>query len=141
MLWNCWHAEVSKLDSRFGKSELLEVWTHFLCSQHCLVLHRTVLLSACQTGVGKATNGEGVYGLRRAFVMAGAQSQLISLWSVDDLGTKELMVKYYGRLIKNEGRSQALRQTQLEMLKSQKYQHPFYWAAFIPSGDWTSAKF
>jgi CHAT domain-containing protein len=79
--------------------------------------------------------------LRRAFVMAGTQSQLISLWNVDDLGTKELMVKYYGRLIKNEGRSEALRQTQLEMLNSQKYQHPFYWAAFIPSGDWTPAKF
>jgi CHAT domain-containing protein/Tfp pilus assembly protein PilF len=102
---------------------------------------KLVVLSACQTGVGKATNGEGVYGLRRAFVMAGAQSQLISLWDVSDEGTKELMVKYYGRFIKNEGRSEALRQTQLEMLKSQKYQHPFYWAAFIPSGDWTPAKF
>ncbi|MUG93460.1 CHAT domain-containing protein [Scytonema sp. UIC 10036] len=101
---------------------------------------KLVVLSACQTGVGKATNGEGVYGLRRAFVMAGTQSQLISLWDVSDLGTKELMVKYYRQLIKNEGRSEALRQTQLEMLKSQQYQHPFYWAAFIPSGDWTSAK-
>ncbi len=91
--------------------------------------------------MGKATNGEGVYGLRRAFVMAGAQSQLISLWDVSDLGTKELMVKYYGQLIKNEGRSEALRQAQLEMLKSQQHQHPFFWAAFIPSGDWTPAKF
>jgi CHAT domain-containing protein/Flp pilus assembly protein TadD len=102
---------------------------------------KLVVLSACQTGVGKATNGEGVYGLRRAFAIAGAQSQLISLWDVSDEGTKELMVKYYGRLIKSEGRSEALRQTQLEMLQSQKYQHPFYWAAFIPSGDWTPTKF
>ncbi|NER24901.1 MAG: tetratricopeptide repeat protein [Symploca sp. SIO1C2] len=97
---------------------------------------KLVVLSACETGVGDIANGEGVYGLRRALVMAGAESQLFSLWKVDDTGTKDLMVKYYQRLLKNEGRSQALRQTQLEMLRSQNYQHPYYWAAFIPSGDW-----
>ncbi|NEP58326.1 MAG: CHAT domain-containing protein, partial [Symploca sp. SIO2G7] len=98
---------------------------------------KLVVLSACETGVGDIANGEGVYGLRRALVMAGAESQLFSLWKVDDTGTKDLMVKYYQRLLNNEGRSQALRQTQLEMLRSQNYQHPYYWAAFIPSGDWT----
>ncbi|NES22511.1 MAG: CHAT domain-containing protein, partial [Symploca sp. SIO3E6] len=98
---------------------------------------KLVVLSACETGVGDIANGEGVYGLRRALVMAGAESQLFSLWKVDDTGTKDLMVKYYQRLLNNEGRSQALRQTQLEMLQSQNYQHPYYWAAFIPSGDWT----
>jgi len=97
---------------------------------------KLVVLSACETGVGDIANGEGVYGLRRALVMAGAESQLFSLWKVDDTGTKDLMVKYYQRLLNNEGRSQALRQTQLEMLRSQNYQHPYYWAAFIPSGDW-----
>ena len=97
---------------------------------------KLVVLSACETGVGDVANGEGVYGLRRALVMAGAESQLFSLWKVDDTGTKDLMVKYYQRLLNNEGRSQALRQTQLEMLRSQKYQHPYYWAAFIPSGEW-----
>ena len=86
--------------------------------------------------MGDVANGEGVYGLRRALVMAGAESQLFSLWRVDDTGTKDLMVKYYQRLLNNEGRSQALRQTQLEMLRSHKYQQPYYWAAFIPSGDW-----
>ncbi|NEP60973.1 MAG: tetratricopeptide repeat protein [Symploca sp. SIO2G7] len=98
---------------------------------------KLVVLSACETGVGDIANGEGVYGLRRALVMAGAESQLFSLWKVDDTGTKDLMVKYYQRLLNNEGRSQALRQTQLEMLRNQNYQHPYYWAAFIPSGDWT----
>ncbi len=98
---------------------------------------KLVVLSACETGVGDIANGEGVYGLRRALVMAGADSQLFSLWKVDDTGTKDLMVKYYQRLLNNEGRSQALRQTQLEMLRNQNYQHPYYWAAFIPSGDWT----
>ena len=97
---------------------------------------KLVVLSACQTGVGDAENGEGVYGLRRALVIAGAESQLMSLWSVSDEGTKELMVKYYTRLLRNEGRSEALRQVQLEMLKNKQLQHPYFWSAFIPSGDW-----
>ncbi|MEM9907919.1 MAG: tetratricopeptide repeat protein, partial [Cyanobacteria bacterium P01_D01_bin.44] len=97
-----------------------------------------VVLSACETGVGEARNGEGVYGLRRAFVMAGAQTQVLSLWRVDDIGTKELMVGYYQRLEDNQGRSAALRDVQLAMLNSDEYSHPYYWAAFIPSGDWRS---
>lgn len=99
-----------------------------------------VVLSACETGVGDVANGEGVYGLRRAFVMAGAESQLISLWKVDDNGTKELMVKYYDKLLAKAGRSEALRQTQLEFLKNPNYNHPYYWAAFIPSGDWRAIR-
>ncbi|MGF1602811.1 MAG: CHAT domain-containing protein, partial [Thermosynechococcaceae cyanobacterium] len=99
-----------------------------------------VVLSACETGLGDIANGEGVYGLRRAFVMAGAKSQVLSLWKVDDNGTKDLMVKYYQRLLNKEGRGEALRKTQLEMLKGQQYQHPYYWAAFIPSGDWRPIK-
>ena len=79
--------------------------------------------------------------MRRALVIAGSESQLISLWKVSDDATKDLMVAYYGRLIKGEGRSEALRQIQLEMLKSENYQHPFYWASFIISGDWTPMEF
>lgn len=99
---------------------------------------KLVVLSACETGLGDVANGEGVYGLRRALAIAGTESQLISLWKVDDFGTKDLMMSYYQRLMNNIGRSQALRQTQLEMLNSDTYQHPYYWAAFIPSGDWTA---
>jgi CHAT domain-containing protein len=95
-----------------------------------------VVLSACETGLGDVANGDGVYGLRRALAVAGTESQLISLWAVSDFGTKDLMVSYYKRLMANVERSQALRQTQLEMLQNPQYQHPFYWAAFIPSGDW-----
>jgi CHAT domain-containing protein len=98
---------------------------------------KLVVLSACETGVGAVNNGEGVYGLRRAFTIAGAESQVMSLWKVSDEGTKDLMVSYYQRLLENEGRSEALRQVQLEMLRSQQYQHPYFWASFIPSGDWT----
>jgi CHAT domain-containing protein len=96
-----------------------------------------VVLSACQTGLGDIQNGEGVYGLRRALAIAGSESQLMSLWAVNDYSTNTLMVNYYKRLMNNVGRSEALRQTQLEMLANSTYQHPYYWAAFIPSGDWT----
>ena len=95
-----------------------------------------VVLSACDTGLGDVANGEGVYGLRRAFVMAGAESQLISLWKVSDAGTAALMTDYYQRLLAKQGRSDALRQTQLAFLRSDQYQHPYYWAAFIAAGDW-----
>ncbi|MFH7245095.1 MAG: tetratricopeptide repeat protein [Spirulina sp.] len=97
---------------------------------------RLVVLSACETGVGQVANGEGVYGLRRAFVMAGAESQLMSLWKVDDLGTAELMQRYYQRLQNGEGRSESLRQVQLEFIADPDYQHPYYWASFIFSGEW-----
>ncbi|WP_324616405.1 tetratricopeptide repeat protein [Lusitaniella coriacea] len=97
-----------------------------------------VVLSACETGLGEIANGEGVYGLRRALVMAGAESQAISLWKVSDEGTKNLMARYYQRLLRGEGRSEALRQVQLEMLQGEEYSHPFFWGAFIPSGAWTA---
>jgi CHAT domain-containing protein/Tfp pilus assembly protein PilF len=99
-----------------------------------------VVLSACDTGLGGISPGEGVYGFRRAFAIAGSQSQVISLWKVDDQGTKDLMVKYYQRLLDGKiGRTEALRQTQLEMLRGEageKYTHPYFWASFIPSGNW-----
>lgn len=98
---------------------------------------KLVVLSACETGVGEVYIGEGVFGLRRALVIAGSESQVMSLWKVDDLATKDLMVKYYRQLISNTGRSEALRQAQLAMLTDRKGSHPYYWASFIPSGDWT----
>jgi CHAT domain-containing protein len=95
-----------------------------------------VVLSACETGVGEVQNGEGVYGLRRALVLAGAETQVTSLWKVADEATKDLMVDYYQRLLKGEGRSEALRNAQLAMMKSKDRSHPYYWAAFVLIGDW-----
>ena len=96
-----------------------------------------VVLSACETGLGAVENGEGVYGLRRTFAIAGAQSQLMSLWQVDDAGTSELMQLYYENLMVNkQGRSEALRNAQLEMMNTGTYAHPYYWSSFIFSGDW-----
>ncbi|MGB6015800.1 MAG: CHAT domain-containing protein [Nodosilinea sp.] len=96
-----------------------------------------VVLSACDTGIGTIASGEGVYGLRRAFAMAGAETQLMSLWQVDDFGTQSLMARYYENLIDGMGRSDALRATQLAMIESdQAYSQSYYWAAFIVAGDW-----
>ncbi len=97
---------------------------------------KLVVLSACETGVGEVRNGEGVYGLRRALVIAGAESQVISLWKVDDEATRDLMVAYYKKLKHGDGRSQALREAQLKLVRHKKTEHPFYWASFIPSGRW-----
>ncbi len=96
-----------------------------------------VVLSACETGLGATSDGDGVYGLRRAFTIAGAESQLMSLWQVDDTSTSELMQIYYENLMnKNQGRSEALRSAQLELLNTGTYAHPYYWSSFIFSGDW-----
>jgi CHAT domain-containing protein len=99
---------------------------------------KLVVLSACDTGVGKVVSGDGVYGLRRALVLAGSESQMMSLWPVSDTGTRELMIEYYKRLKAGEGRSEALRRVQLKMLASKNRNHPFYWASFIQSGEWAN---
>jgi CHAT domain-containing protein/Tfp pilus assembly protein PilF len=100
---------------------------------------KLVVLSACDTGVGEVKNGEGVQGLRRALVLAGSESQVMSLWPVADEATKDLMIPYYKALQQGEGRSEGLRQVQLRMLRGPKdRRHPFYWAAFIQSGEWAN---
>jgi CHAT domain-containing protein/Tfp pilus assembly protein PilF len=97
-----------------------------------------VVLSACDTGVGEIRNGEGVFGLRRALVLAGSESQLISLWPVSDLATRDLMIDYYKALKAGQGRGDGLRQVQLKMLANNKFNHPYFWASFIQSGAWAS---
>jgi len=99
---------------------------------------KLVVLSACDTGVGEVKNGEGVYGLRRAFVLAGSETQVMSLWPVSDDATRGLMVEYYKGLLLGRGRSDALRTVQLEMILSKDRQHPYYWASFIQSGEWAN---
>jgi len=97
---------------------------------------RLVTLSACDTGLGDVRNGEGVYGLRRAFVLAGAETIVMSLWPVSDYVTREMMRRYYRGLKQGLGRGEALRQAQLAMLAQRERRHPFYWASFIQAGDW-----
>jgi CHAT domain-containing protein len=121
-----------------------------------------VVLSACDTGLGKAAGGEGLLGIQRAFQVAGAQSTIASLWKVDDLWTQKLMTLLYrNALEKNQPYLDALRNAQLEILgelrRGQSSQYvedegprgadapegsagasgsPYYWAAFTLSGDW-----
>lgn len=102
---------------------------------------RLVVLSACETGVGETEVGEGVYGLRRALVVAGSESQLMSLWKVDDEETKRLMIAFYADLKAGAGRAAALRKVQLAMLAGKETQHPYFWAAFIASGAWSPMSF
>ena len=98
-----------------------------------------VMLSACETGLGKERRGEGVMGLTRAFMYAGAPTVGVSLWSVADKSTADLMTDFYKRLLstgENTTSSSALRGAQLAMISGKKYSAPFYWAPFVLVGDW-----
>ena len=77
-----------------------------------------------------------MYGLRRAFFLAGAETLVMSLWPVNDAVTREMMIAYYTHLKDGAGRGDALRSAQLAMLANTSRQHPFYWASFIQAGEW-----
>ena len=99
-----------------------------------------VVLSACETGMGDVKNGEGVYGLRRAFTQAGAKSLVMSLWEVPDRETKELMVSFYKNLQSGRmNRAEALRNAALEEWQTVKSRYgsdnPYYWGAFVFLGE------
>jgi len=91
-----------------------------------------VVLSACDTGRGDVKLGQGVYGLRRALVVAGAETLVTSLWKVNDETTRELMEGYYNNLLAGQGRSAALRQAMRAL--RQRHPHPHFWAPFIAIG-------
>jgi CHAT domain-containing protein len=94
-----------------------------------------VVLSACQTGRGQLLSGEGIVGLTRAFLYAGARSVVVSLWSVSDISTGQLMKNFYQHLAGNLGNVSALRSAKLQMLRSEDVtRHPYYWASFISVG-------
>jgi CHAT domain-containing protein len=96
-----------------------------------------VVLSACQTGLGKEVRGEGLMGLTRAFLYAGVPRVIVSLWSVDDRATAELMAAFYRSLLRGGKRpSEALLDAQRELRKHKEWQSPYYWAAFVQQGDW-----
>jgi len=88
-----------------------------------------VVLSACETGLGEIKSGEGVYGLQRAFQIAGASTVLLSLWEVSDEGTQNLMIAFYKNWLQSGNKYDAFRKAQLEM--KTKYKFPYFWGAFI----------
>jgi CHAT domain-containing protein/uncharacterized protein HemY len=96
-----------------------------------------VVLSACQTGLGKEIRGEGLVGLTRGFMYAGAPRVVASLWKVDDAATAELMKRFYRGMLKENLRpAAALRAAKVEMWRQKRWQAPFYWAAFELQGEW-----
>lgn len=96
-----------------------------------------VVLSACQTGLGKEIRGEGLVGLTRGFMYAGAARVVVSLWNVNDKATSDLMTKFYEKMLKHGDRpAAALRAAQVEMWTQKQWQSPYYWAAFIMQGEW-----
>lgn len=96
-----------------------------------------VVLSACETALGKEIRGEGIVGLARGFMYAGAPSVVASLWRVEDRATADLMKRFYQRMLNDElSPAAALRQAQISMLKERATAQPFYWAGFTLQGDW-----
>jgi CHAT domain-containing protein len=96
-----------------------------------------VVLSACETGLGKQINGEGLVGLTRGFMYAGASRVVASLWQVDDVATAELMRRFYKALLEDGlPPAQALRRAQIDMQQEKRWEDPYYWAAFTIQGEW-----
>lgn len=112
----------------------------FLKSQEIYNLNLTaelVVLSACETGLGKEIKGEGLVGLTRGFMYAGAARIIVSMWNVSDKGTADLMSRLYKGMLKDGQRpAAALRTAQLELWKQKQWRSPYYWAAFVQQGEW-----
>ena len=110
-----------------GFLQVREIYNHRLKAN-------LIVLSACQTGKGKLEKGEGILGLPRVFFYTGAKSVVMTLWKINDISTAKFMNHFYSFLSRGDDKAQALRHAKLEMINS-KYNHPFYWAAFVLNGD------
>jgi len=96
-----------------------------------------VVLSACQTALGKEIRGEGLVGLTRAFMYAGAARVVASLWSVDDEATAELMARFYQGMLGDGLRpAAALREAQISLRRERRWRSPYYWGSFVLLGEW-----
>lgn len=124
------HIELAADAANDGKLEVQEVYTLDLRATNLVVL------SACETALGQQSRGDELVGLTRAFFQAGAPTVMTTLWQVDDAATGALMVKFYEQIQAGETPSAALRNAQLAVLTGDKWQLPYYWAAFSLNGDY-----
>jgi len=92
-------------------------------------------LSACETGLGKMAFGEGIVGLTRSFLYAGASNLLVSQWKVNVESTSDMMVDFYDKILSGTPKTQALREAKLSILKNDKFKNPYYWAPFVLIGE------
>jgi CHAT domain-containing protein len=92
---------------------------------------KLLVLSACESGLGKYVRGEGIIGMTRGFIYAGAENIVISLWQVADRSTAELMVDFYSNILNGNNYSSSLRRAKLKMIKEKKYAYPLEWSPFI----------
>ena len=113
-----------------GDPTLLQVYEIF----NLKLTADVVVLSACETGLGREVRGEGMVGLTRAFLYAGAQAVVVSLWKVADPATAELMMRFYRQMKAGVGKAEALRRARLELFREGRYVHPYYWAPFVLVG-------
>ena len=96
-----------------------------------------VVLSACQTGVGREVRGEGLIALTRGFMYAGAARVVASLWKVDDVATAELMAEFYKQMFRDGlTPAAALRAAQIKLSHQPRWRSPYYWAGFVLQGEW-----
>jgi CHAT domain-containing protein len=96
-----------------------------------------VVLSGCRTALGREIRGEGLVGLTRGFMFAGAPRVVVSLWDVEDRATAELMKRFYaGLLVEALAPAEALRRAQLDLARDGRWSAPYYWAGFVLQGDW-----
>jgi CHAT domain-containing protein len=123
-----------ELDQRVGpqaEDGLLQVYEIFNLKLNADL----VVLSACETGLGKRVKGEGLVGLTHAFFYAGTPSIIVSLWKVQDRSTADLMVHLYQQLDRDKDKAEALRRAKLQLIQQNRYAHPYYWAPFVLVGD------
>jgi CHAT domain-containing protein/Tfp pilus assembly protein PilF len=128
------HSASNELDQRAGpqtEDGLLQVYEIF----HLKLNADLVVLSACETGLGKQVKGEGLVGLTHAFFYAGTPSILVSLWKVQDRSTADLMVNLYQQLDMDKDKAEALRMAKLQLIQQKRYAHPYYWAPFVLTGE------
>jgi CHAT domain-containing protein/tetratricopeptide (TPR) repeat protein len=133
------HPELSglvfSLVDRAGRPQDGFLRLHDIYNMHLPV--EVVVLSACQTGLGREIQGEGLMGLTRGFMYAGAERVVASMWQVDDVATSELMKRFYHGMFKaGMTPAAALRAAQVDLLSHKQWQAPYYWGAFVLQGEW-----